>query len=778
MSNLGLILNNGKSKQETFVSTFWQYAKLSGAKFGLNPIVILAQSAIESDWGTSPLAENHNNFFAITVGNWTGEKTQSSASGLWFRKYGTPKDSFFDFGRLISTKYKSAATVSNNVNAYATAISQSPYITEKNGDNRTTYKNGIIKNAAIIEKIAAEKGLSSGAGKYTTYYIAAGVIAAAVLISFLPKQKPLPQPAFMPYMPQPYLLRGLGANQSTYDNINKLHPLIRAKTKQLIKACEAAGIPVYIPNDGNYRTFEKQNELYAKGRTVKPPYSTVTNAKGGESFHNYGLAVDIVPVNGGYFAPYATYKKIGDIGKSLGWEWGGDWQSFKDLVHFQITFGKSKTDLLELYQAGKRDANGYVMLGQSSTSAGGGGYLPILIAGGAFLAATIFALTRKPKINTMPMNPYYRPYPYLLRGLGNVECKDGYMSERSGRGVCSRHGGKKGGKNCDTSCFAVWYDTNKIYTDESRFQNRVEKYSKESVQKLVDSFDVNKLDPITVWKDVDGKVYVLSGHSRFEAHKILNKKQIPVRFFEGTEGEAIRYGKVDANRSGTAETLMEDIQAYKLDRDGSPLLRVTKLSKDELKKKWKDKTNKLEAYSYLNPKGLFLEYMAKDDIKAQFPYIENKAYRVGLWRREYPLLTNAHEKEIFLYWYSPTGLKMKFEDVEDKINRIVSRLDFDQDKPLNLDSTGNRGTDARADTGEAQKRLYEIEKEADSLLKLRRNVQTKSEKDRINAELEKLSKEKERLERNIKTVLKTQSSLFGLGNILTLGCCQCESCKR
>jgi len=109
-----------------------------------------------------------------------------------------------------------------------------------------------------------------------------------------------------------------------------------------------------------YRSIEIQNELYAQGRTK--PGKIVTNAKGGTSYHNYGLAFDIAVMNkDGKTVNWSDicdtdhdnkkdYYEIGALGKSIGLEWGGDFKSIIDIPHFQLTYGLSIKDL----QKGKR----------------------------------------------------------------------------------------------------------------------------------------------------------------------------------------------------------------------------------------------------------------------------------------------------------------------------------------------------------------------------------------------------------------------------------------
>ncbi|WP_082131139.1 LysM peptidoglycan-binding domain-containing protein [Geobacillus sp. T6] len=123
-----------------------------------------------------------------------------------------------------------------------------------------------------------------------------------------------------------------------------VHPLVATKARQLIERAYREGINVIITQ--GLRTVEEQNELYAQGRTK--PGKIVTNAKGGYSYHNYGLAFDFAVLNDDGSVNWKVdeqWKRVGAIGKSLGLEWGGDWDSFKDYPHFQYTFGLSLADL-------------------------------------------------------------------------------------------------------------------------------------------------------------------------------------------------------------------------------------------------------------------------------------------------------------------------------------------------------------------------------------------------------------------------------------------------
>ena len=107
-----------------------------------------------------------------------------------------------------------------------------------------------------------------------------------------------------------------------------------------------------------YRSPEEQDALYAQGRTK--PGAKVTNAKGGQSIHNYGLAVDIVLIIDGKTASWDTKKdfdkdkqadwmEVVSEFKKAGWEWGGDWRTFKDMPHFEKTKGLTLKQIQEKY---------------------------------------------------------------------------------------------------------------------------------------------------------------------------------------------------------------------------------------------------------------------------------------------------------------------------------------------------------------------------------------------------------------------------------------------
>lgn len=145
---------NPKTKKSVadYINRYYDYAKLAGTEFSFDPIIILAQGAMESGWGTSRMSRVANNFFGITAygkpnAYWKGGVYQQSTNlKLPFRTYDTPDLSFKDFARLIKAKYKTAYSNRNNYKLYANSIANSPYIDPKGGDNRALYEKTIISN--------------------------------------------------------------------------------------------------------------------------------------------------------------------------------------------------------------------------------------------------------------------------------------------------------------------------------------------------------------------------------------------------------------------------------------------------------------------------------------------------------------------------------------------------------------------------------------------------------------------------------------------------------
>ncbi|WP_396133948.1 M15 family metallopeptidase [Bacillus sp. SLBN-46] len=153
------------------------------------------------------------------------------------------------------------------------------------------------------------------------------------------------------------------SNSNTNQSISyptELHPIVKERSDQLIQQSASKGIRVVITDD--FRSAEDQDRLYEQGRTTEG--TIVTYAKGGESYHNFGLAVDFALKDpsgnvmwdmnyDGNKNGKDDWTEVVGMAKALGFEWGGDWAQFKDYPHLQMDFGLTVADL----QNGERPAD-------------------------------------------------------------------------------------------------------------------------------------------------------------------------------------------------------------------------------------------------------------------------------------------------------------------------------------------------------------------------------------------------------------------------------------
>lgn len=164
----------------------------------------------------------------------------------------------------------------------------------------------------------------------------------------------------------------MNTDKQTIERIKLLHPKLRDEVLEMYnEMCAAISPNLMLRFAYTTRTFAEQDVLFAK-------VPKVTQAKGGYSFHNYGLAFDVVFLidkdgNGTFEAAswdtktdfdkdgIADWMEVVNIAKQYGFEWGGDWK-FTDAPHFQKTFGYSVKQLLKLYTDKKVDEHNYVRI--------------------------------------------------------------------------------------------------------------------------------------------------------------------------------------------------------------------------------------------------------------------------------------------------------------------------------------------------------------------------------------------------------------------------------
>ena len=116
-----------------------------------------------------------------------------------------------------------------------------------------------------------------------------------------------------------------------------LDPIAAEVCMKHVDACGKNGIEILVTS--TWRDYEAQDALYAIGRTVKTDQRAITNAKAGQSWHNFKVAWDIVPLVAGkavWDAKDPLWKTVIECGEAAGAEAGAKWMSFPDLPHFQL----------------------------------------------------------------------------------------------------------------------------------------------------------------------------------------------------------------------------------------------------------------------------------------------------------------------------------------------------------------------------------------------------------------------------------------------------------
>ncbi len=152
--------------------------------------------------------------------------------------------------------------------------------------------------------------------------------------------------------------------------IEDLHPHVQPKADRFISECKKSGIDIIVIS--TYRDIPCQNALFAQGRTTagnpcncggkvnpvgtckKHPLGlVVTDARGGDSFHNYCRALDAAPIVHGKIVwnNAQRWECIGAVAKACGLDWAGDWKKFKETDHFQFTDGLTLAD----FKAGRTE---------------------------------------------------------------------------------------------------------------------------------------------------------------------------------------------------------------------------------------------------------------------------------------------------------------------------------------------------------------------------------------------------------------------------------------
>jgi peptidoglycan L-alanyl-D-glutamate endopeptidase CwlK len=154
----------------------------------------------------------------------------------------------------------------------------------------------------------------------------------------------------------------IAASLGTFDarterNIQTLHLRAQEAARAFMRAVDGAlGANVTVRIISGTRTYAEQDVLFRKGRFGNPG-PRVTNARGGQSNHNFGIAWDIGVFRSGAYLPdsplYDTAAQAGLAAGIIGLEWGGNWTGFTDRPHYQMATGLAITEVRDRFERGQ-----------------------------------------------------------------------------------------------------------------------------------------------------------------------------------------------------------------------------------------------------------------------------------------------------------------------------------------------------------------------------------------------------------------------------------------
>lgn len=294
------------------------------------------------------------------------------------------------------------------------------------------------------------------------------------------------------------------------------------------------------------------------------------------------------------------------------------------------------------------------------------------------------------------------------------ECNDGTYTTSGGRRACHRHGGRRSehpitrsGGGGSTLLPIQDVPTSAIHIDRSLFQGREKAYSHRSVENIVSDAEAGRfvwanLDPITLWKSPEGKLYLLSGHSRLKAFETLQKMgirvdgkgfdRIPAKIFQ-SDLESARRLALESNTLSTKETDIERAAYYRrMRQEGVDEKNIRDQVKRNEGKNWVN----VYAYTFLSPSGkawhTLRQFADQEDTSATLA--KSLVKWIGNARRTLPELTNEHEGELYDWLFEQrgygtgSGQVSSERDFLEKVGVFVQKNtffgQFDAAKPLNI----------------------------------------------------------------------------------------------
>jgi flagellar protein FlgJ len=155
--------------KNNFIQDLWPQAQEAGQVLGVDPRHLIAQAALETNWGRNlpqtAAGRSSNNLFGIkATAGWSGptvtSDTQEYQNGVGtnipaqFKAYATPAESFQDYVALLrnNPRYCAALNTGGDVQAFATGLQRGGYATDPDYANKV---------AAVASAVAHKVGAAS-----------------------------------------------------------------------------------------------------------------------------------------------------------------------------------------------------------------------------------------------------------------------------------------------------------------------------------------------------------------------------------------------------------------------------------------------------------------------------------------------------------------------------------------------------------------------------------------------------------------------------------------
>jgi peptidoglycan hydrolase FlgJ len=173
------------AQQSAFAQSLWPDAQQAARQLGVNPVTLLAQAALETDWGRSVPGggggDTSNNLFGIKAGaGWGGPAVSSStreySAGAavtvqaQFRSYGSKGQCFQDYVQLLKSnpRYAAALGTGSDVQAFGSALQEGGYATDPAYADKLTAVAGTLTRAMTRNLAAAAGAQIPGSGGGTS----------------------------------------------------------------------------------------------------------------------------------------------------------------------------------------------------------------------------------------------------------------------------------------------------------------------------------------------------------------------------------------------------------------------------------------------------------------------------------------------------------------------------------------------------------------------------------------------------------------------------------